>query len=1123
MNGILSGTPNFGDVTGKPLALTITANDGRYKGTAQGVLQLTVRPVNNPPFLSLPIPSPATAVTGRRFSGLLNQHFVDPDRDVLTFSVSGLPPGSGLTMDQTGQLSGFPTNQDLAASPIRVTVKVDDGRGGIVFGSFDLIVQELIPPPVALSIPPLKGQEGEPIFLNLKQYFQTTVPLQYVIDGLPAATGIQIGFDSGLIAGVPTKADVTGPSSRTVTIYVHNEQGGKTQTTFPLQILPVNRAPISMPIPNLQATVGQPFTFDFTKFFSDPNLASLAYTVSGLPRNSGLSLSAQGIFSGTPSAADGNTSPLTLTIVCNNGALQTISVFQLIVAKNYKAPNADPIPDSKALMGAKLQLDVKPYFHSTTLRPLQYSVTGLPPNSGLSMDRVTGILGGIPSPADFSASAKGKTPMRLLVLANEGGPNANSSLLLTIRDVNSGPTVTSTIPPATATVGEVFVYDVTSAFFDPDDDSLIYGLTGMPQGSGLSMEPNEGVIHGIPQPAACLWSMPINLQVNASDGLAPVVSTTVALTISCGEIGVHFVGAIPDGLAYIGKLWLLDMSPFFQYNGPYTLRFSAVGFPAGSGFTVAANGIAYGQPTQADCRAFSTSRVIQIQADDGHSHSDVGYFPFLVDCSGKTGATSPVVVPPDAFVHPLMTVYVGQQFSFDVSQGFLQLMSQGLEYTATGLPLASGIKFDSSLLRLYGTPTAQDCANNPITALITGQNGKIRRQSVVFLTFPSCEVLLNPAPFNSLPQFPSMNSLPTQPFNFPPIAGVSSFSLASSNNAPVTLPLAPFPASFPSTSFNPVNPPISTPAVNLPMSAPTVNPPMYIPALNPAPSTPAVLPSMSGNLANQPPYTPSQQQTNPTQTPISISVTANVAPQATSSGSAPFTPSQPQNSSPQGPLFTPSQPQRPSTGADTFTPSQPQTGGGGGAQIDVQIGISGQNNQPANPFSPSQTQGNPQPPRPPQGQFSSSQPQINPSQASSVPQSVIQFTTQPQAPPQVQVIQSQAPRSPASPAPESPAYVLPSAPPAASRQPQQPTANFISVNVGSRLSPVMVAAPNTSSCAELGWAIPFDSKNATVCSTDSIPSELRCTPVSYATAQKTCTALGGRLCSAAELAQGAFM
>ena len=68
----------------------------------------------------------------------ISGNYSDADvTDSLTYSVLGLPVGTGLTMNpQTGILSGTPTAADTAASPISVTVRVTDDSGDVASLSF---------------------------------------------------------------------------------------------------------------------------------------------------------------------------------------------------------------------------------------------------------------------------------------------------------------------------------------------------------------------------------------------------------------------------------------------------------------------------------------------------------------------------------------------------------------------------------------------------------------------------------------------------------------------------------------------------------------------------------------------------------------------------------------------------------------------------------------------------------------------------------------------------------------------------------------------------------------------------------------------------------------------------
>jgi hypothetical protein len=168
--------------------------------------------------------------------------------------------------------------------------------------------------------------------------------------------------------------------------------------------------------------------------------------------------------------------------------------------------------------------------------------------------------------------------------------------------------------------------------------------------------------------------MPIEVLVTSTDPEGATAQMTFQLTILCGSTGPLLVGSIPDGFAVLNKLWLLDFSPFFTYSGEWDLQYSLEGLPQGSGFAVSSNGIAYGQPGLADCRAlegvssnfiivysyyillarkqniqihmlqtslsklipmFKVTTMLYVVADDKHGNSARGMFPFRLDCSDQ--------------------------------------------------------------------------------------------------------------------------------------------------------------------------------------------------------------------------------------------------------------------------------------------------------------------------------------------------------------------------------------------------------------------------------------------------------------------------------------------------------
>ena len=128
LSGTLSGTPSNADVGVYP-DITIAVDD--QQGQVNSLVQLpaftiTVNNVNDAPLVVSPIGS-GLATQGAPFGPLdVSTNFSDPDGDPLSFSVMGLPTGTGLTMSSSGLISGQPTEADALASPIDMLIVATD-------------------------------------------------------------------------------------------------------------------------------------------------------------------------------------------------------------------------------------------------------------------------------------------------------------------------------------------------------------------------------------------------------------------------------------------------------------------------------------------------------------------------------------------------------------------------------------------------------------------------------------------------------------------------------------------------------------------------------------------------------------------------------------------------------------------------------------------------------------------------------------------------------------------------------------------------------------------------------------------------------------------------------------
>lgn len=100
-------------------------------------------------------------VEGQNFLSTLSLYFSDADGDDLTYQISGLPAGTGLTLEaQTGVLSGVPTNDDAINSPISLTISAFDGAESRS-GNIALTVTNAVnDPPTANDDGPYTVDEG---------------------------------------------------------------------------------------------------------------------------------------------------------------------------------------------------------------------------------------------------------------------------------------------------------------------------------------------------------------------------------------------------------------------------------------------------------------------------------------------------------------------------------------------------------------------------------------------------------------------------------------------------------------------------------------------------------------------------------------------------------------------------------------------------------------------------------------------------------------------------------------------------------------------------------------------------------------------------------------------------
>jgi VCBS repeat-containing protein len=122
------------------------------------------------------------------------------------------------------------------------------------------------------------------------------------------------------------------------------------------------------------------------------------------------------------------------------------------------------------------------------------------------------------------------------------GLSADVTINVTVNAVNDPPVAVGSIAAQSATVGTAFgPLDVSGNFSDPDS-TLTYSLSGLPAGTGLTIDSSTGVITGTPTDADANAPQPIKVTVSATDGSTPATQPfdlTVNSTSSTSTTSNH--------------------------------------------------------------------------------------------------------------------------------------------------------------------------------------------------------------------------------------------------------------------------------------------------------------------------------------------------------------------------------------------------------------------------------------------------------------------------------------------------------------------------------------------------------------------------------------------------------
>jgi len=657
-SGVLSGTPS--EATPSPVEIAVTVTDD-WDASTTASLMLTV----DPQPLKITTSSLPNAIVDTAYSRSLTA-----TGGVAPYEwTTSTPLPDGLALSSDGLLSGTPTTATTAAVSIEVTVTDDWG----VTSTASLALSVL---PANLSV----ITTGLPDATVGDAYSATLEAGGGVAPYTWSAAGDLPGWlslsETGMLSGTPT-SHTTAP----ITIWVTVTDSWNAASTASVT-LEVNPAPLLVTTSSLpDGKVGE--AYPATTLSGAGGVAPYTWTASGLP--AGLSLSAEGVLTGTPEAHTPSPANVTVTVTDALSASTSVSLgltvdpADLVVTTSSLPDATVGSPYSQALAASG---GVTPYTWTTS--------STLP--EGLSLT-TSGVLGG-------TATTHTAEPASIEITVTDGrGSTSTATVMLTVKPA---PLTITTSSLADATVGAFYTRTlVASGGVAPYTWST---SSTLPDGLGLS---DEGVLSGTPTSAT---TGPVNVVITVEDSLGATRTSELQLTVNAAPLVVQTT-SLPN--ATVGAPYTVTL---LASGGVAPYSWHAAALP--DGLTLTDDGTLTGTPTTA-----APTATVDVTVTDARSQTATALLSLTVNPATLVVTTSSL---------PAATINEGYSATLEAAGG-----TAPYTWTTTST-LPDGLNL-SSTGQLTGTPTT--AGGTDIEVMVTDANNQTAQATLAITVNPAPEAV----------------------------------------------------------------------------------------------------------------------------------------------------------------------------------------------------------------------------------------------------------------------------------------------------------------------------------------------------------------------------------------------